>query len=110
MDDEPGCSRWEHRRFALRFRSELLQPDDFDFASERLELRGAGDEFGFALLCQCGGEGVGEAEFVAGFEVGGHVGERACDGMKLDGQRGEDLFGVRPRGDAVLANEGSGSI
>ena len=67
----------------------LLQPDDLDLLRQRLELRVASDEFGFAFLRQCGGEGVGEAQFVASLEVSRYIRERAGDGMKLDRKGGK---------------------
>jgi len=46
-----------------------LEPGDFDFLGERLELQITRDEFGFALFGQGCGEGVGEAEWMAGLPV-----------------------------------------
>ena len=88
LDDESKCSRLEHRPSPATA-APLLQPDDFDFPCERLELRVAGDEFGFALFRERGGEGIGEAEFVAGFEVGGDVGKRARSRVELNRERGK---------------------
>jgi hypothetical protein len=48
-------------------RDRLLQPKDPDFLLQRLEFRVAGDEFGFPIHGKRGGEGIGEAELVAGF-------------------------------------------
>jgi hypothetical protein len=48
----------------------LLQPANLDFTTKRLELRIAGNEFGFAFPGQRRGKGVGKTEFATGFEVG----------------------------------------
>lgn len=83
MDDQPGCTV-------------LLQPDELDRARQWLELRGARDEFGLAFLGQRSGEGVGEADLVAGLAVGGCVRKCAGGRMELDGERGKFASDSRP--------------
>jgi hypothetical protein len=46
-----------------------LEPVYFDFLGERFELQVTRDEFGFAFFGQSRGEGVGEAEWMAGLPV-----------------------------------------
>ena len=46
------------------------KPPHLDLLLHRLELRGAGDGFGLALLRQCRGEGVGQAQLMASLEIG----------------------------------------
>jgi hypothetical protein len=47
-----------------------VQPVDFDFFFQAAQIRVAGDQGGFAFAGQGGGEGVGQADFVAGLEMG----------------------------------------
>jgi hypothetical protein len=82
------------------------QPSDFDFLFQRLEFRVAGDEFGFLLLRQRGGEGIGQADFEARLEIGGGVGQPAAGGMKINRQPLKDLRGFRPCFRTVLFHDG----
>jgi len=61
----------------------LIQPIDFDFVFQGLEFCVAGDQFGFAFFGQGGGEGVGQADPVAGFDICGHVRQCPVGGMKF---------------------------
>jgi hypothetical protein len=47
-----------------------------------------GRQFALALVGQGGGEGAGQADFVAGLEMGGQVCEAAGGGVEFDGETG----------------------
>jgi hypothetical protein len=83
MDDEPG-------------RAALPSPDKLVLFRQCLELRGTRDESGLAFLGQRSGEGVGEADLVAGLAVGGCVRKWAGGRMELDGERGKFAGASRP--------------
>jgi hypothetical protein len=63
-----------------------FQPVDFDFLLKWLEFWVASDEFGLLFAGQRGGEGIGQTQLEARFEIGGTVGQGASGGMEIDRQ------------------------
>src|SRR5438876_7052774 len=100
----PGCSSCQKPppvkhsvRKPLPYRLDLyLEPIDCYFFFERSELWIAGDESGFFFFGQRGREGIGQADFEAGFKIGGSVSERSAGGIKLDRQTFQNFRRLLP--------------
>ena len=79
------------------------EPLDLDFLFQGPEFGIARDERGFLLLREGRGEGVGQAQAMAGLKVGGEIGEVAVGGVEADGKGGKACRDVFPTGGSVFA-------